>query len=286
MRLRIRQGRRTGFTLVELLVVIAIIAVLMSLLMAGVMAYMRKIPDLDTVNEIRQMTVSLEAFKTKYKVYPPSFINLSSVPANMDAADLAAGLAAGTSQAYVYAIWPRINLSLVDWTGQGNPANSITAVPLQGHQCLVFFLQGPTGNGFSTNPANPTALGGSRVGPFFNFDSGRLTSTTFGAYVDPYQKNTPYAYFSSGRSTNGYSANDCAALKVAPYFQAGTSPAQYYNASSFQIISAGRDGVFGPGTTPVAPGTPWSPVNAPNYVGTVGMDDYSNFYESQLGVGE
>jgi len=56
--------------------VIAIIAVLIALLTAGIMLLMGKGPELQTVNEIRQLEISVQNFKSKYGTLPPSRIKL------------------------------------------------------------------------------------------------------------------------------------------------------------------------------------------------------------------
>ena len=48
--------RRSAFTLIELLVVIAIIAILAALLMGGVMVVLRKGPEVQTRNDILQIS--------------------------------------------------------------------------------------------------------------------------------------------------------------------------------------------------------------------------------------
>jgi general secretion pathway protein G len=144
---------------------------------------------------------------------------------------------------------------------------------LEGEQCLVFFLGGipqvnPDGSftptGFSTNPSNPAQAGGDRIPPFFGgFKSNRLvqwpgTAPGFPSYIDGYGK-TPYAYFSSYKTANGYNryvyipnpylplvqgnpvTSDCQALPsvdqfnnptngVFPYIQAGLLPYPPYPA--------------------------------------------------------
>jgi hypothetical protein len=84
--------------------------------------------------------------------------------------------------------------------------------------------------------------------------------------------------------------SDCQSLLlpggVWPYAQSwGTSPV-YLNAQTYQIISAGKDFTFGPGSVP-ALGNTW----APSYAGQVytqgqpgGYDDVANFYDRLLGV--
>ncbi len=98
---------------------------------------------------------------------------------------------------------------------------------LEGEQCLVFFAGGiprptPSGvtmTGFATNPSNPADLNSDRVPPFFDFKSDRLlqwvpqppyappgvvgTAPGFPSYKDGYGK-TPYAFFSSYKTSNGY----------------------------------------------------------------------------------
>ena len=123
---------------------------------------------------------------------------------------------------------------------------------LEGDQCLVFFLGGlPNNNpaapgliGFSNNPANPTTAGGDRK-KFYDFDNARLKvfnrsafpAFPFPSYLDAYRQS-PFVYFSSGRRDNGYDLTHAIAAfnGVTPYYQAA---GQYYNKSTFQLISAG-----------------------------------------------
>ncbi len=182
---------------------------------------------------------------------------------------------------------------------------------LEGEQCLVFFAGGiprptPSGvtmTGFATNPSNPADLNSDRVPPFFDFKSDRLlqwvpqppyappgvvgTAPGFPSYKDGYGK-TPYAFFSSYKTSNGYNryvnisnpymplnptppgagpaSSDCQALPfplwqgnpptlvggtgVWPYaqFMAAGGPPVYLNPQTYQIISAGKDLNFGTGT--------------------------------------
>ena len=172
-----------------------------------------------------------------------------------------------------------------------------------------------TGNiamtGFSNNPQNPAlpaAAGDRRQGPYFEFQSNRLapfTSPTFqnpvnfpvpagftyGAfpiYWDSYTRpggnatRQPFAFFTSYNSEGGglydkYGASsgvvsDCPQLGLLPY-QAGATT--WLNPSSFQIISAGRDGKFGGG------GTNWSRSGTTD---PLGADDQSNFSAHLLGI--
>lgn len=133
--------------------------------------------------------------------------------------------------------------------------------------------------GFSANNINPTDIASpKRRGPYFTFQSPRLVpiqivnplatllSPLHPAYIDYYQTKTlpallhpapyangmPYAYFSSGgiNSTTaagvaGYFAatTNCSALNAVPYWMVSTT--QYMNPTGCQILSAGKDGVFG-----------------------------------------
>jgi len=272
------QGR-AGFTLVELMIVVAIIAVLMSLVAAAVFKAMSLIPQVQTVNEIQQLTVAMESFKLKYGSYPPSRILLSNDP-NDYASD-------PTSEQYLRSLWQALDLSQVDWTGQGSPGNQyggVLPLYLEGDQCLVYFLRGPTGTGWSTNPSNPTQAGGTRAGPFFEFVTDRLVSVhgnPFVSYADPYRDSgqyNVYAFFCSNRR-NGYNDTDCKLLGVKPYYQLVSGLPRYYNPNTFQIVSAGKNYRFGPGGE-------WSPgLPAASYGSKKdGFDDLSNFHGELLGV--
>jgi general secretion pathway protein G len=179
--------------------------------------------------------------------------------------------------------------------------------------------------GFSTNPFDPSfhiRNGGDTLPPFFEFDSSRLVPPhgqmtvhrPFSySYFDTYRQR-PYAYFSSGKSRNNYNRyfgtyhnSDCASLLVIPNsplsgsvwpYAEGTSTAgpltpstlSYLNPSSFQILTAGADGLFGTGTV-LAPkiggginASPLFPPNAAVYTNDrPGYDDLSNFRDSIIG---
>jgi hypothetical protein len=214
----------------------------------------------------------------------------------------------------------------INWGGRKASDPPVNTV-LEGDQCLVFFLGGIPDNfsgatnctGFSTNPADPSyhiKNGGDTLPPFFEFDSSRLVRLVpkgshrdgrFYAYLDTYRQ-APYAYFSSGKSRDDFNryypqlhSSDCPSLAVWPYAQnisAGLGAATvkrpvYFNSSSFQIISAGADGLFGPGTViqgvdgqGVWRGGPPFPPNTAVYKSTdPGFDDQSNFAESVVGLG-
>jgi prepilin-type N-terminal cleavage/methylation domain-containing protein len=201
------------------------------------------------------------------------------------------------------------NWTNIAWDGSGNTALDVT---LEGDQVLVFILGGIPDTaagkpplGFSTNAANPaaaaTAANPDRIKWMTSWDSSRIallhpaaTSKNFPSYLDGFagdlpapanpatgvKQKQPYLYFSSmGVATreNGYdpTASGPPGTTVSPYIQkaaTATAPASYWKSNTFQIISAGKDGTFGPGG--LWPSTTGGPV----------MDDMSNFNGSVLGA--
>jgi prepilin-type N-terminal cleavage/methylation domain-containing protein len=300
---------RPGFTLIELLVVMAIIGILMSLLLAAVFKVLLKSDEVTTRNEITQLASAVQAFQTKYGVqYVPSAIalcdNVSAYYKNGDPNQGFQNQLYQDSFQYLMKIWPRLQWNgMIRWSGIA-PLSS--PVVLEGEQCLVFFTGGISVqdssshrgvNGFNVNPYNPTQAGGERVS-FFDYQPSRLVPAGgsapggFWAYQDPYQKKA-YAYFSSYKTSNDYNhvskitnRSDCASLGVSPYAEvwngATSTNNKYVNPSTFQIISAGKDATFGPGTTSTAtqyiPGITSLPSNAAGY------DDMSNFYDKLMGI--
>lgn len=259
-----RTTNRRGFTLIELLMVIVIIAILAGLTTIVVLNVGGVGADAQAASDIRQLALAVESFKQKYGMYPPSKFDMPPT---------------GASLSYATRIWPRVpDFSVLPWPGTGT---------LDGDQCLVFFLQGPatSKNGFSANPANPLAAGGTRVGPFFEFPDARLIkrpgASDFYSFADSYAipnnntKTKPYLYFVAYQ--DGYHPADAitvGGVTVSPYCTG--APVRYYNRNSFQIISAGANYKFGSGGT-WAPGGPGWPTTAD------GFDDFSNFHPGKLG---
>ena len=301
---RNRRGR-AAFTLIELMVVIAIIAVLVSLLAAAVMKILGKGPEVQRRSDISQMQASLGSAKAAFGLneqfpslliidesgnyIPPVGSNQATISLYQDSAE------------FLRKMFKMVNPSQLkgpgnaglDWNGNGtiDPPTTLT-----GDQCLVFFLGGiipananPAGpTGFSTLTGNPTAVGGERYGPFFNFQPKRLMrgSNGFFSYLDPYYTDStpptgaPYIYFSSYKRPNGYNrygvgADAPSGYTVQPYIKT-TSPLTYWNEGSFQIISAGPDKQFGQGGL-------WG---ASNPASGFGADDMSNFAQNILGAGQ
>jgi prepilin-type N-terminal cleavage/methylation domain-containing protein len=185
---------------------------------------------------------------------------------------------------------------------------------LYADQTLVFFLGGipsrptePNGcRGFATAPNNPGSAAdldaGNKTGPFFDFVPARLERMPNGffRYVDQWKNKPtmPYLYFSTNGSDNSYHylnnpqdlkfpMGDCppnpaaAGLNqiVSPYYEAPPPslllPPRFTNPSSFQIICAGKDGLFGKGGL-------WDPTKG--YLqNDPGADDQASFSGNILG---
>jgi type II secretory pathway pseudopilin PulG len=350
---------------VELMIVIAIIGVLVTILAVALGPILSTGPAMVTRNDINQLGIALESFKSQFGFYPPSMLVLCENQNDYD--NRPAWWQ--ESKYYLLKMFPRLSsnpawtgpapANFIDWNQDGKYTGNLV---LTGDQCLVFFLGGiqttnpTTGakacNGFSTNPANPIPAGGATTyGPYFEFKSERLVMCPrtvksqgfdssniedrngYFSYQDGYKQIAPppprqtsatdfysvYAYFSSGRTRNGYNAHpigDCPFLSalnplfvtnpqatplipgVFPYQQ---SAGNYHNPNTYQIISPGKDGIFGAGS-PVpnqaalnpngyywtaAPNTPYSPDKVPGVPSTAGLgdgrDDITNFNATLLG---
>jgi general secretion pathway protein G len=309
---------RPGFTLVELLIVMAIIAILVSLTAAAVYKVIGLGPRTACRTEIGELETAIQNFQNKFGVdYVPSRIrlvkNIAAYGTNPAGLDL-------DSRDYMLRLFPKIKTQWSTTAGikwSQDPTWNGDSI-LEGHQCLVFFLGGiqvTTPNagcvGFSTNPNDPSVLGGDRVGPFYDFKSGRLVglphppSTVpekFFSYLDPFSPppavgKKPYAYFSHYKALNGYNryatltppsdnnilerpGQPLLGLTAGPYALALTPAPRYYKPDSFQIISAGPDGLFGPGGV-LAPGN--TAALGPN---GEGRDNMTNFVPGRLEGGE
>jgi prepilin-type N-terminal cleavage/methylation domain-containing protein len=264
--------RRDAFTFVELLIVVAIVALLVALLMAGVMRVLGLQVRTETTSDITQMTQAMGAAKAGYNnmEYFPSQLILYSDINNYRIGTT--NLEKQTANAFRAMFGKRFisNGGMVNW---GVPNGTV----LQGSECLVFYLggivQGGRATGFSKNPTDPTAAGGERLGPYFNFKVGRLVALPArqaASYLDP--NGIPYVYFGA-LSDNNYDATH-AHLGVSPYFASGSTPTKWLNPNTFQIISAGKDKAFGPGGA----------INTlVGYTGGAGADDIANFSQAELG---
>jgi len=273
-----RRAVRAGFTLIELLVVIAIIAVLVGLTGAAVLRVLFKGPEIASQSDINQMSAAISTFKQEFGVkYMPSRIILHENMANYNPADPVEA----ESRAFLSMMFGRRLGATIDWNGNGIiDAGAAGRHDLRGEQCLVFFLGGAktispnSCQGFSASPSNPMAAGGTRRGPFFNFNSVRLVPLNgFFYYTDAFSKNRAYAYFSD-YSTNQYRPGDTYIPGMGPYRVTGSDPlSAFLNQGGFQIISAGADGLFG------------NPASYATQTGTNdlnGRDDFANFSRGRL----
>lgn len=322
---------RKAFTLLEMLIVILIIAALSSILLGAVTKVMEKMTEVGNRTEISELDGALAAFMADYNLQnpPPSYLllredgkyNLANPPEAFTAQWLTRWLGRSFSTA-----------TPCDWNGNG-----VIDPPyvLQGQQCLVFFCGGipQTSNGVlmmsGFNPLNaaPASTGTiQRKGPYMSFQSSRLVMLPscpgFPVYLDDYSSvsigrghQTPYAYFSSEGNYGGYNQHgnglfstistggDCSVISAYVWTQglSTTGVLQYMNPNKYQILSAGKDGVFASDLSPLAAATTyWNPytgdmtgVPSVNPVMSaratsrpVGWDDQSNFSSTLLGVGQ
>lgn len=286
---------RRGFTLVEIMVVIVVVGILMALLLPALSAANRKAKEAKVLAEIQQLGMAIQTFKSKYGAEPPSrFIFCES------GADWSVGSSdtdystIQESKAIIRRLWPQFPFDSTNYNVNGN-GSSTERLKMNAGECLMFFLGGVMSNGtptgFSKNPAAPFGTsGGSREGPFLEFDSARIkdsNSNSIMEYFDslPSQKN-PYLYFSSYEGT-GYKSIEYSSLMTDIYRDStsaspsGTMPGTStqsltaYKAKSFQIISPGYDGEYGQGGI-------FNPKASPSVYDSKDYDNLTNFHGSRL----
>ncbi|MBC7821028.1 MAG: hypothetical protein IAG10_29435 [Planctomycetaceae bacterium] len=220
------------------LLVTAYYGCVMALMFAQALETLNAARNAQVVAEIRQMEQSLENFKQKYGVYPPSRITLYENGSEWDA----------RSEGLLRRLWPRINLRRNrDFDGDGR---SDKKLEFFGSQCLVFFLGGPATKGkltgFAMNPDDPLSVEGKRDAPFFDFDPHRLdfsADAAFPSYRDSLPNQTqPYLYATS--SWGGYNSDDLGGKMAKVYTASDGRPWMH---RSFQIISPGLDSTYGTG---------------------------------------
>lgn len=278
--------KRNAFTLVELLVVIAIIAILMALTVGVMSKVYVYLDEVKVVTEVNRMSESCQLFKTTFGRHPPARIILcetGSAYSTLISGGGVQGQLAAYSAEYLSNIFPGISFTgnTFDWNGDGAIAGNWV---LEGEECLVYFLGGMRSNlgvpvGFNTDKTRPTLItSGARLGPFFQFEIDRLAASpnnalsgnNFQVYKDVY--GTAYAYFlprtpgmnnyfhpGAPQLTGGTAAeqqflSDCYRLtgNYVPLWQqalpAGTpTTISYFKGDTFQIVSAGKDKLFGCG---------------------------------------
>jgi type II secretory pathway pseudopilin PulG len=302
--------------MMELMVVILILATLVSLISSVAVKGMDNLTETQTRKEISEMEVALRAFMSDYGLTepPPSYLVLNEItPLNTTAQGQGGSSARfddGQSGAFLEKLFGK-NLGkqgFVDWNGDGQPNGPWL---LKGNQCLVFYLGGipnlldvkirgasPAPQGFAANNMNPglaVTQSPKRKGPYFNFVTTRLyypvqqvfPSWDGFTYLDPWMTKSgplyltlggsPYAFFSFAGIRNQYAhTNDYGAY---PYM---TGVGQYTNLTTYQIISAGKDGIFA-SQDGNSGGVLWNPSSgATGY----GADDQANFSSTLLGAGQ
>lgn len=262
--------KRRGFTVTELLIVVSIIAILAALIAPAINGALMRAKDAHVHSEITGLSNAVDNFKAQYGVYPPSSITLYERGSDWN---LAAAAPHRAKLRKLYGL--EFNFAKDrDINGDGDSTDTIT---LTGQECLVFFLGGlPRSNtnstliGFSHSKSDPFSRGGSSRLKFFDFDMGRLVdlnSNGMPEYIDRYEVRTaPLLYF---REEPPYNASDCpGTLTSIYYFDSPNTPFRGY-----QIISAGRDGLYGSGGQYTS-ADPMSILIGPR---TVEIDNLANF---------
>jgi prepilin-type N-terminal cleavage/methylation domain-containing protein len=209
---------RPAFTLVELLVVIGIIAMLAALIVPAVMRAQATARNAAIKAEIDMLHMAVMNYKNEYGSFPPCY----------------ALAITGTDVAsrHVQRLFPRADIS-TQVTASVNPTNA-----------LFGWLQG-----YTDNPIQPVTAGTRKK--LYDFNLARVDGST-GGYYPSGKPGSPYTYFVSGTSANGYgtvASPNTWTVAVSgthvPQLQVLSTGTAFFNPDTFQILCAGRDEKFG-----------------------------------------
>jgi prepilin-type N-terminal cleavage/methylation domain-containing protein len=248
-----------GFTLVEMLVVLVIIAILVGLISAVAYRGIARAKVARIGMEISQLSMALEKYKQQMGEYPPDFSDLSASGQALVLRHIARAF-----PRFTVSTWANLRTEILNTT---NPQVDINIITLNPSTALRFWLGGmPDAQGrpigFSKDPAHPfDNTTSSRIGPFFEFDPGRLPlqpTSELGKYYakgvipgtgQPYiylraelgqpEPKREYFYYTG----TGYTFKQGAASGAKPYWDQRNMG--WVNPDSFQILCCGLDGKFG-----------------------------------------
>lgn len=251
------RGPRRGFTLVELLTVIVILGILAGLISAAVLAAMGKAKRAVVTLEINGLEAAARMFKEKYGDYPPD---------NMGDAQ--------TVDAFLRRAFPRYRASGGSTPHYDRFLNEISPYGLNAASdsatLLVFWLGGVrdpnkpgwSPDGFSLDPENPFfnrnhALGQQRTEPLFEFKPERiqLANSNYryypeisGAYPSSNGAGCPYVYLRArNKAYPTFTSVFPGTADEKAVYSYAKGANEWYNPSTFQIISAGFDNNYGDG---------------------------------------
>jgi prepilin-type N-terminal cleavage/methylation domain-containing protein len=243
-----------GFTLVELLVVVVIIGLLAALISTAVISAIGKAREARVLLEIRAIEAAFHAFKERYGEFPPSTLQ--------DEAKVTDFLRRAFPR-YAAKYGTNLYTQFLADTGL-SPASSPA-------ELLVFWL-----SGISEDPEHP--FQGQRK-PLFDFVKDRLQGGRYYPDLSGAKGNAPYVYFrAADYEIVGFNTGQwiLRPYQRREYYEENGQYRcrnEWFNPSTFQIISAGRDNMYG-GTLreagdPSVP--PYDPMNPPS------PTEYKNF---------
>jgi len=208
---------RRGFSLLEVLVSLTIVGILGGIMIGIGVKAIGVATNTLIVWEIAQLNEAMEDFAIQFGSYPPDFH------------DRAAALK------YIKEIFPKCPRSKYPDIDSQDPASA-----------LVFWLTGPKGRGFSTDPTDPFGDGPNRIGPFIKLSKERLRpkGSSWRYYPPNISMHTPYLYFRADSKKGGYDGNP-GWHPARPYKDSKTDG--WIHPTSFQILCAGQDGKYGHG---------------------------------------